>query len=171
MKKILFILAIGATIGFAIKNNTSDTDGEGKNVPSVLIKDVEGNTNNTGELSNDGKPIVISFWATWCKPCKLELNTIHELYPDWQDETGVKLIAVSIDNERTKNMVKPYINSSAWDYDIWMDVNGDFKRALGVNNVPHTFLVDKDGKIVYSHSGYVPGDEENLYEHILKLAN
>jgi len=156
-------------VGFAFRNGSSDTDGEGKKVPSVMIKDVEGNAINTGEITNDGKPIVISFWATWCKPCKLELNTIHELYPDWQEETGVKLIAVSIDNERTKNMVKPYVNSAAWDYDIWMDVNADFKRALGVNNVPHTFLVDKDGKIVHSHSGFVPGDEEALYEHILEL--
>ena len=171
MKKVLFILALGAAVGFAFKNNMSDTDGEGKKVPSVMIKDVEGNTINTGDIAKEGKPVVISFWATWCKPCKLELNTIHELYPDWQDETGVKLVAVSIDNERTKNMVKPYINSAAWDYDIWMDVNGDFKRALGVNNVPHTFLVDKDGKIVYSHSGFVPGDEEALYDHILELVD
>lgn len=171
MKKVLFILAIGATLGFAFKSTSLDTDGEGKKVPSVLIKDVEGNTVNTGELTNDGKPIVISFWATWCKPCKLELNTINEIYPDWQDETGVKLIAVSVDNERTKNMVKPYVNSAAWDYDILMDVNGDFKRALGVNNVPHTFLVNKEGKIVYSHSGFVPGDEEALYEHILELVD
>ncbi|MFK8045427.1 MAG: TlpA family protein disulfide reductase [Crocinitomicaceae bacterium] len=169
MKKLLFALTVAAGIGFSFSNLVSDTDTEGKSVPSVKITDVEGNAINTAEMSNDGKPIIISFWATWCKPCKLELNTIHELYPDWQDETGVKLIAVSIDNERTKNMVKPYINSAAWDYDVWMDVNGDFKRALGVNNVPHTFLVDKNGKIVYSHSGYVPGDEEELYDHILEL--
>ena len=169
MKKLLMILTIGAALGFAFANTNSDQDSEGKNIPAVTIKDVEGNAFNTGDLSNDGKPIVISFWATWCKPCKLELNTIHEVYPDWQDETGVKLVAVSIDEERTKNMVKPYINSAGWDYEVLMDVNGDFKRAMGVNNVPHTFLVDKNGKIVYSHSGFVPGDEDILLEHIEEL--
>lgn len=169
MKKVFYALAVTALVGLSFVTTRNEQDIEGKSVPAVTIKDVEGNPINTAEMTNDGKPIVISFWATWCKPCKLELNTIHELYPDWQEETGVKLIAVSIDNERTKNMVKPYVNSAAWDYDIWMDVNGDFKRALGVNNVPHTFLVNGEGKIVYSHSGYVPGDEESLYDHILEL--
>ncbi|MFD1551637.1 TlpA family protein disulfide reductase [Putridiphycobacter roseus] len=169
MKKLLMILTVGAAFGFAFMNTNADQDSEGKNLPAVSIKDVEGNAFNTGDLENDGKPMVISFWATWCKPCKLELNTIQEVYQDWQDETGVKLVAVSIDNERTKNMVKPYVNSSGWDYEVLMDVNGDFKRAMGVNNVPHTFLVDKNGKIVYSHSGFVPGDEEILFEHIEEL--
>jgi len=169
MKKIGLLLLVGVGIGFSFVLKNEDQESEGKAVPSVSIKDVDGNIINTSQLDNDGNPTVISFWATWCKPCKLELNTIHELYPDWQDETGVKLIAVSIDNERTKNMVKPYINAAAWDYEVWMDVNGDFKRAMGVNNVPHTFLVDGNGKIVYSHSGFVPGDEEKLYEHIEEL--
>ncbi len=171
MKKVGLLLAVSVLIGFSFAYRNSDQETEGKTLPAVQLKDMEGNTINTGELSNDGKPVIISFWATWCKPCKLELSTIHELYPDWQDETGVKLVAVSIDNERTKNMVKPFVNSSAWEYDIWMDVNSDFRRAMGVNNVPHTFLVDKNGKIVYSHSGFVPGDEESLYDHVLELVN
>ena len=162
-------MIVGVALGLSFVQKAKVDETEGKQVPSVSIKDIDGKTINTGELSNDGKPIIISFWATWCKPCKLELNTISEVYPDWQDETGVKLIAVSIDDERTKNMVKPYINAVGWDFDVLMDVNGDFKRALGVNNVPHTFLVNKDMKIVYSHSGFVPGDEDLLYEHIEEL--
>lgn len=168
MKKTILVVALG--IITLVSSFTVNEEVNGKKVPSVKnIKDVEGNSINTSEVSNDGKPIVISFWATWCKPCKLELSTINEVYEDWQEETGVKLVAVSIDNERTKNMVKPYINAESWEYDIWMDVNGDLKRAMGVNNVPHTFLLDGNGNIVYSHSGFVPGDEEELYDHILEL--
>ncbi|HKL03727.1 MAG TPA: TlpA disulfide reductase family protein, partial [Cryomorphaceae bacterium] len=141
-----------------------------KEVPSAVIKDLQGRSVNTTDISNDGKPMVINFWATWCSPCKRELNTIADLYPDWQDETGVKLVAVSIDDARSQSRVLPYVNGSAWDYEVYIDQNQDFKRALGVNNVPHTFLIDGNGKIVYEHNNYAAGDEEELYQEILKIA-
>jgi cytochrome c biogenesis protein CcmG, thiol:disulfide interchange protein DsbE len=144
------------------------TQGEGKLVPSVQLKDMDGKTVNTAELGLKG-PVIISFWATWCSPCKRELNTIHDLYEDWQAETGVTLVAVSIDDEKTKSGVPVYVDGKSWEYLVLMDVNSDFKRAMGVNNVPHTFLVDATGKIVYSHNNYAPGDEDKLYAEVLKL--
>ena len=171
MKRILFLGIVAVSLIALSLTSAEGVEDPGKKLPSVNIKDMAGNAINTANLSNDGKPIVISFWATWCKPCKLELNTIADLYEDWQDETGVKLVAVSIDNERTKNSVKPQVNSAGWEYDIWLDPNGDFRRAMGVNNVPHTFLVDGEGNIVYSHSGYSLGDEEELFEKIVELTH
>ena len=168
MKKLLIPGITAILLMFSFQANEDDK--KGKKLPSVTIKDMAGNTINTSEVSNDGNPIVVNFWATWCKPCKLELNTIADEYEDWQDETGVKLVAVSVDDQKTTKMVEPYVNASGWEYDIWMDVNGDFKRALGVNFVPHTFLLDGEGHIVYSHNNYVPGDEEELYEEILKVS-
>jgi peroxiredoxin len=169
MKKIL-LSSIAIVCLIAFTSNTNDDSAKGKKLPSVNIKDMEGKAINTANVSNDGKPIIISFWATWCKPCKLELNTIADEYDDWQEETGVKLVAVSVDDQRTTKTVKPVVNASGWDYDIWLDPNGDFKRAMGVNFVPHTFLLDGQGNIVYSHNNFVPGDEEELYEEILKIS-
>ena len=115
--------------------------------------------------------MVMSFWATWCKPCKKELNAIAEVYDDWQDETGVKLIAISIDDSRSMSKVAPYVNSSDWDYEIYLDQNSDLKRAMGVSTVPHTFLINGDGKIVWNHKGYIDGDEEKLFEEIQNLVS
>ena len=78
-------------------------------------------------------------------------------------------MAVSIDDEKTKSQVSVYVNGKAWDYMVLMDPNGDFKRAMGVNNVPHTFLINQEGAIVYTHNNYAPGDEEILYQEIKKL--
>ena len=139
-------------------------------LPNINLKDVNGVTKNLSKFSNNGNPIIISFGATWCKPCKAELNTIAEEYDDWTDETGVKLIAVSIDDARSSTRVEPYINAQGWEYLVLLDPNGDLKRAMNVNNVPHTFLVDGNGKIVWDHNNYSPGDEEELYEELVKIA-
>lgn len=140
-------------------------------VPDVAVKNLDGGSVNTSSFNNDGKPMIINFWATWCMPCKRELNNIAEVYPDWVDETGVKLIAVSIDDARSVSRVVPYVNGAAWDYEVYIDSNADFKRAMNVNNVPHTFLVDGDGKVVWQHNNYAPGDEYELYDRVKELVN
>ena len=142
---------------------------ENKKVPSVELKDLEGNSIDTGSLENDGNPIVICFWATWCSPCKRELNNMADIYEDWQDETGVKIYAVTIDDSRTKSRVLPTVNTAGWEYEILLDPNKEFARAMNMLNPPHTFLLDGDGNIVYQHNNYADGDEDHLYEEILKL--
>ena len=171
MKKIALFVA-----GFALVSNvfaqetTESHESNLKELPSVELKTMDGKSVNTADLGFDG-PVVISFWATWCSPCKRELNAIHELYTDWQEKTGVNLVAVSVDDTKTMNSVAVYVDGKGWEYLVLMDPNGDFKRAMGVNNVPHTFLVDTDGKIVYSHNNYADHDEDLLYEEIKKLTN
>ena len=166
MKTLFFgILFLASSLQFSAQETHAENV---KKLPSVKLKDMDGKEINTAELGLKG-PIIFSFWATWCAPCKRELNTIHELYPEWVEETGVTLVAVSIDDEKTKNSVPVYVNGKAWEYLVLMDSNADFKRAMGVNNVPHTFLVDTDGNIVYSHNSYSPGDEDLLYQELLKL--
>ncbi len=140
-------------------------------IPSIQLKDLSGNMVDAAALENDGKPIVISFWATWCKPCIRELNAVNDQYIDWQEETGVKVVAVSIDDSRNSARVRPFIAGQGWEYEVYLDENQELKRALNVNNIPHTFLVDGNGEIVWQHNGYIPGDEDHLYELITQLAN
>ena len=137
-------------------------------IPSVILKDMDGRTVDTAELSNDGKPIIIDFWATWCKPCIRELNAIKEVYPDWQEETGVKFIAVSIDEAQNAQKVKPLVSRMGWEYEVLLDPNSEFKRQMGVSDPPHVFVVDPEGNIVWNHQGYVEGSEEEIFEAVKK---
>ncbi len=140
-------------------------------MPSVQLQTMDGKRVDTRTfVQNDGKPVIVNFWATWCAPCKRELNAIAEVYDDWQAKTGVKLVAVSIDDSRSSARVAPYVNGQAWDYDILLDPNGDLKRALNVNNVPHTFLLNGKGEVVWQHNNYEPGDEKELYRKVQELA-
>lgn len=161
MKSLLFSLIVLMTTTVFSQNAL-------QRLPDFQLKDLQGKTVNIKDLTKDG-PVVISFWATWCAPCKRELNAIDEVYEDWQEETNVTLVAVSVDDEKTKANVPVYVNGKAWDFVVLMDPNGDFKRAMGVNIVPHTFLIDMQGNIVYTHNSYSPGDEDKLYEEILKV--
>lgn len=138
-------------------------------LPSVQLKDLEGKTVNTAELSNNGKPFVISFFATWCKPCNRELKAIHEQYADWQEETGMKVIAVSIDQAQNINKVKPMVDGEGWEYEVLLDPNSEFRRAMGVQMIPHVFIIDGKGKIAESRSGYTDGAESHLIEKVREL--
>ena len=138
-------------------------------IPSVDIKNLNGGIINTSTFDNNKNPIIISFWATWCKPCKEELENIHEVYEDWQEETNVKLIAISIDDARNTSKIKPLVNSKGWEYEVYHDSNSEFASKMGVKPIPHTFLLNNKKEIVWSHTGYTEGDEEDLYEKILEI--
>lgn len=165
MKQMLVLgMLLLSGVSFAQDSTTSDK----KTLPSVSLRTVDGEQINTGSLGIKG-PIIITFWASWCPTCKRELGTLNELYTDWKDETGVTIVAVSVDDEKTKNNVPTLVDASGWEFLVLMDSNSDFKRAMGVNNTPHTFLINENGEIVYSRNNYAPGDEDLLYEALVKL--
>lgn len=159
-------LTLIAFLGLFLMSFTSFND----LFPSVELKSLDGKTVNTDEFINDGKLTVVSFWATWCSPCKRELDAIADIYPDWQEDYDVDLVAITIDNSRQLTKVPGIVSSKNWDYTVLSDSKQKLQRALNFETIPQTFLLDKDGKIVYSHNGYNPGDEDHLEEIIAQYA-
>lgn len=158
MKK--FILAIAAAAAFAVSASAQD-------FPNVSVQDRNGKEIMTKELLN-GKPMIISFWAITCKPCIMELNAMNDMYYEWLEEADFEIVAVSIDDARSSSRAKAM--SSDWEFTCIFDANQDLKRAMNVSLTPQTFIVDANGKIVYSHSGYTPGSEVELFEKIKEIA-
>ena len=158
MKKILLTLA--AVMAYITVASAQD-------FPNVSVEDRSGKEIMTKELL--GKPIIVSFWAITCKPCIMELNAMNDMYYDWLDEADFEIVAVSIDDARSSSRAKAM--SSEWEFTCLYDVNQDMKRAMNVSLTPQTFIVDAEGNIVYSHSGYTPGSEVELFEKIKEIAN
>jgi cytochrome c biogenesis protein CcmG, thiol:disulfide interchange protein DsbE len=169
MKRITLFLLILA--GFTVTTAFSTDETPGQTIPSVMIKTLDGKQFNTANISNDGKPVIISFWATWCAPCKKELNEILDVYDEWQAETGVKLIAVSIDDQRNSMKVKPQVESMGWTWEVYLDENSDFRRAMNVNNVPHTFVLNGKGEVIWQVASYNANEGVNMiHDAVLKAA-
>ena len=159
MKKIVAPI-IGLLICFS---------GLGQNdLPDVKLRSLTGEEIRFSSFGKNDTVLIVSLWATWCVPCIQELEVISEQYEERQKETPFRLIAVSIDDSRTTQRVKPFVKGRGWPFEIYLDVNSDLKRALNINDVPHVLII-KNGKIVYQHNGYVAGNEEELFEKIKTL--
>lgn len=139
-------------------------------MPKVVLQDINGNSVSTDTLGTSGKPVIIDFFATWCKPCNRELSAIAEVYEDWQKETGVQLVAISIDQAQNIHKVAPLVSENGWPYEtVLLDPNSDLKRALGIQMIPYVLIIDGKGNIVYKHNGYTDGAEEELIEKIREI--
>ena len=138
-------------------------------MPDLTLKNISGEEINLQDLNKDGNVAVVSIWATWCVNCIRELDAIADVYSEWQEETNLTLYAITIDDARARRKVPSFVNGRAWEYEVLYDPNSDFVRFLG-SPIPPVTLIIKDGKIVYQHTGYTPGAEDELYEKIKSYA-
>ena len=139
-------------------------------VPSVMVENAKGESFDTSVLLEEGTPMIISFWSTSCKPCIRELEAVYESLPDWLEEVDFRVVAVSTDDSRQLAKAKSFAEGRGWgsDFTLLFDKNQDFMRAMNVTVVPHVFVVDAKGKVVFSHTAYVQGGEVELFEAVKK---
>lgn len=164
MKNLFFLVFSFVAFVFQAK-------AQNQTLPSVQVKNLEGQPMDFKSVADSGKITVVSFWATWCAPCIKELEAINEHYASWKEKYNMELVAVSIDDARNSKKVKPKVLGYGWEYEIVLDENSDLARAMNVNNPPMTFIVDREGNVVWSHQGYTPGAEEELEARIKEIAS
>ncbi len=167
MKNLLVLITLifaASTASFA-----QDTTSTSSELPNLIVKNTDGENVNIQSLADGEHITIISFWATWCKPCIKELTNIQDLLEDWNEEFNVRLVAISVDDSRNISKVKPFAAGRGWNFDILLDPNGDVQRAMNVSNPPTTMIADKNGKIVYLHTGYQEGDEYEIEDHLVEL--
>jgi peroxiredoxin len=155
------LVAISPNLAFAQEDNS---------FPSIDIKTLDGENFNTSQLSNNGKPVILCIWEVSCVPCVQEFNNIAEYYDEWQKETGVKVVGISIDDNRNYSRVKPLVTSKGWKFDFYQDKNQDIKRALGISYCPYTVILDSSRSVVWRKGTYSAGDEDVMYEIVKKIA-
>ena len=168
MKKITILILLFFCAS-SLQAQESQPTKKYKKLPAINIKTLDGKNFNTQDINNGGKPIIISLWATWCKPCIAELTAIADVYDDWTEETGVKLYAISTDDAKSVARVAPFVNGRAWEYEVLLDQNRDFQRAMSVADLPFLCILNGDGEIIWQHTSYAPGSENEVYEILKKL--
>ena len=167
MKSLLVVLFF---VFFSFTSLAQEQDeSAGKTAPNFVLENLYGDYVELSEELGDG-PILLSFWATWCKPCLEELSELKEVYNNYKDK-GFKLFAISTDNERTVAKVKSYVKSKSYDFPVLYDTNSEVARLYYARAVPFSVLIDKDGNIIYSHTGYMRGDEIAIRDKIIELVD
>ncbi|MCX6272995.1 MAG: TlpA disulfide reductase family protein [Bacteroidetes bacterium] len=165
---ILAILLLFSILAAAKLHAQTDTTLHTK-LPSVTIKTTGGRQFNTADISNNGKPVILCFWKTCCKPPENLLAALAEVYEEWKEKTGVKIFAISVDDARSSSRVQSFAESKGWEFELLLDPNSDFKRAMNVNALPHVFLLNGKGQIVWQKILYEPGMEAEIEKELIKI--
>ena len=139
-------------------------------IPNTNLTTLDGKSVKIQDEISKEKITILSFWASWCVPCINELDAISEVYEDWQEDFNMELIAISTDDARTQKRIRPMVNGKGWPYKILLDKNQELKRALNISTLPQIIIL-KDSKIIYIHSGYSPGVEDEFYDIIKENSN
>lgn len=136
--------------------------------PDFRAVDLEGERFSLEDLLGKG-PILVDFWATWCKPCIKELPYIQRIHDDLA-ESGVQVLAVTIDSPKSQAQVRKFIKSRKFTFRVVMDGEQDvFRKLQGKGTVPYVVVLDSQGNIRYHHTGYRPGDEKELRKVVEEL--
>ncbi len=158
MRFLTFILIIGLTTFSMAQEKTA---------PDFTLPMLDGSNFQLSENIGEG-PVLINFWATWCIPCIAEMKQLKKIYKKYKDQ-GLQILSISIDDPKTVGRVKGMVKSKRYPFTILLDTNSEVFNLYQGSNPPLSILIDKEGKIVYNHTGYRKGDEKKVDKMIAEL--
>jgi len=164
--KLLLLFTFLLFVSFSIIAQNEE-DITGRKAPNFKLVNLDGKYVELDKEVGNG-PVLLSFWATWCKPCLEEMVEYNKIYEQYKDK-GFSLLAISTDTEKSVAKVKPYIKSKGYTFPVLFDTNSEVARKYYAQQMPYTILIDKSGNIVYSHLGYMKGDEQKVEKLITEL--
>lgn len=138
----------------------------GQELPlNINLKTINNNDIALKEIVKDDL-VLVTFWATWCKPCQSELRALQEIEEEWKDK--IRVVAITIDDARAVAKVKSLVKGRKWPFEVYLDQNKDLYQALNITSIPYSIIVYK-GKIVWTHIGYTPGNEYIIVDKALEM--
>lgn len=159
MKKAILLTTVVLSLASAVAQ-----------IPNLAIQDTLNNTWNLPDYMEQGdKNYLIAFWASWASPAKKQFNEWKNYYPAWKNQYNIEVLAISIDWPNLHWAAKQQYNANNWTYSLFFANADSAQVAFDVFAVPHIFLVNTAGQIVYEHIGYAPGDEIELNDIIQQL--
>lgn len=136
--------------------------------PGFKAVDMNGEKVSLGDLLGKG-PIVVQFWATWCKPCIKELPYLQQMHEEYSPR-GLQAVAVTIDSPKSQSQVKKFVATRGYTFRVLLDGDQEiFKKLQGRGSIPYVVVLDGEGTVQYQHTGYRPGDEKKLEQVVVDL--
>ena len=156
------VLGAGAAFG-----GPSSGIAVGTIAPDFTLENLKGQKVTLYDALKKG-PVLVDFWALWCKPCLHALPGTDQIAKDYADK-GLTVLTINTDSPRSTAKVRSYVKSKEFSFEVLLDPNSDMLRLYRFRSIPQLFLIDTDHSIAFSKLGYSPGHEKKVMEEIDKV--
>ena len=133
-------------------------------LPDLSVRLLDGKQVRLSALLEEG-PLLVSFWATWCAPCKKEMIFLEEFHQKY-NENSFRVLAISTDSPKSMSKVKSYIRAKKYTFLVGIDPNQEIAKKMNALLMPTTLILNKDRKVSWYHQGFIPGDEKEIEAQI-----